>query len=132
MDRFAKRIRWPLVLREVEERRRVSPDMRRKLEGDLLQKTCPSGAIRIVLDERGEILTSLNLAHRIGRWRDTGQDLAFMIGGADGLAKPVRDKADLLLAFGSATWPHRLVRVMLMEQLYRAQETLAGNPYPRN
>ena len=84
------------------------------------------------MDERGRDLKSRELADRIGRWRDDGvQDLAFAIGGADGLSQAVRDRADLLLAFGRATWPHMLVRAMLAEQIYRAQTILSGHPYHR-
>ena len=86
----------------------------------------------MALDERGRDLTSVAFAERLGRWRDDGvRDLAFVIGGADGLAPAVRDRAALTLAFGRATWPHMLVRTMLAEQIYRAQTILTGHPYHR-
>ena len=87
------------------------------------------GAVRVVLDERGRDLGSVAFAARLGGWRDEGREIACVIGGAYGLTDAARASADLLLAFGSATWPHLLVRAMLVEQLYRAQEILAGRPY---
>lgn len=82
-----------------------------------------------MLDERGRDISSDALARALGRWRDDGQEIACVIGGAYGLTDAARASADLLLAFGTATWPHMLVRAMLAEQLYRAQEILAGRPY---
>ncbi len=86
----------------------------------------------VALDERGQMLTSPDLARQLAQWRDEGrQDAAFVIGGADGLAPALRDRADLLLSFGRMVWPHMLVRVMLAEQLYRAATILSGGPYHR-
>lgn len=83
------------------------------------------------MDERGKTLSSESFAEKLGEWRDQGRDIAFIIGGAGGLAPENKVGADLVLSFGAATWPHMLVRVMLVEQIYRAQEILAGNPYHR-
>ncbi|MEO0501203.1 MAG: 23S rRNA (pseudouridine(1915)-N(3))-methyltransferase RlmH [Pseudomonadota bacterium] len=92
----------------------------------------PTPAISVVLDERGQSLGSSALAQRIGRWRDDGmREARFLIGAADGHPDDVREGADLLLAFGNATWPHLLLRAMLAEQLYRAEMILAGHPYHR-
>lgn len=92
----------------------------------------PPADVTVVLDERGETLSSPALAERIAAWRDGGaRHLCFMIGDADGHPADVRARADLLLAFGPATWPHLLVRAMLAEQLYRAFSILAGHPYHR-
>ena len=86
----------------------------------------------MALDERGQMLSSPELAQRIADWRDAGrQDLAFVIGGADGLVPALRDRADLALSFGRLVWPHMLVRVMLAEQIYRAATILSGSPYHR-
>ena len=86
----------------------------------------------VALDERGRDLASADLAARIGAWRDEGvQEARFLIGAADGHDSEIRADADLLLAFGSATWPHLMVRAMLAEQLYRAEQILAGHPYHR-
>ena len=90
------------------------------------------GAVTVALDERGTALSSAGLAARLGAWRDGGvRELRFLVGAADGLSDAERAGADLLLAFGPATWPHLLVRAMLAEQLYRAMTILAGHPYHR-
>ena len=99
---------------------------------DALTSVIPDKAVTIILDERGENLDSATLAGRLGRWRDDGRPATiFIIGGDDGLAPSLRDKASLKLAFGEATWPHQLVRVMLLEQIYRAASILSGHPYHR-
>ncbi len=101
-------------------------------EAALLERALPAGATVVTLDERGQLLTSPEFATRIARWRDDGcQDLAFVIGGADGIAPGLRARADVSLSFGPMVWPHMLVRVMLAEQLYRAATILAGSPYHR-
>ena len=85
-----------------------------------------------MLDEHGENIDSVTLANRLAKWRDDGRPAAvFIIGGDDGLAPTLRDRASLKLGFGAATWPHQLVRVMLLEQLYRAVTILSGHPYHR-
>ena len=131
IERFSKRIQWPLEIREVEEKRNLSTPERIDSEARLLDAACPTGSVRVALDERGRTLASAELAERLGDWRDAGRDLAFLLGGADGLAPVLRDGADLVLSFGAATWPHMLARVMLVEQIYRCQEILAGHPYHR-
>jgi len=101
-------------------------------EAALLEKALPSGALLCVLDERGKVETSPDFASRLGGWRDMGRsDIAFVIGGADGIDKSLRGRADHALSFGKMVWPHMLVRVMLAEQLYRAASILAGGPYHR-
>ena len=132
-EHFAGRlIAWPLSLREVEPKKRVAPDKLKAIEAELLLAAIPDGATVIALDERGRQHSSVDLARRIGDWRDTATaDLVFVIGGADGLDDSVRARADLLLSLGAATWPHMLVRGMLAEQLYRSQQILAGHPYHR-
>lgn len=85
----------------------------------------------ILLDERGDSVTSAELSKRLAKLRDAGQDVAFVIGGADGTAPELKAKASFKLAFGQATWPHRLVRVLLAEQIYRALSIEAGSPYHR-
>lgn len=130
-DEFARRCQPALVLREVEEKR-AGPELKAR-EAKLLLDAIPTGARLVALDERGTVPGSREFADRLARWRDQGtQDLAFAIGGADGLDDSVRARADWLLAFGAMTWPHRLVRIMLAEQLYRAQTILAGHPYHRD
>ena len=119
VDRYLKRIRWPTRLTELPERGGKLPD--------------PLGnSVRIVLDERGSALTSIELAKKLEAWRESGKrEARFMIGAADGHEAGERDTADLLLSFGPATWPHLLVRAMLAEQLFRATSILANHPYHR-
>ncbi len=101
-------------------------------EADLLLRAVPGGALLVTLDERGRLLSSTEFAAQLARWRDEGrQDLAFFIGGADGLDPALRARADASISFGKMVWPHMLVRVMLAEQLYRAASILAGLPYHR-
>ena len=118
----------PLITHEVEDRRGGSPAG----EAALLRRACPEGAVMVALDERGVLLDSPGFAAKLTGWRDGGQrDLAFVIGGADGLADELRSDATMALSFGAMVWPHMLVRVMLAEQLYRAATILAGGPYHR-
>ncbi len=92
----------------------------------------PTGSARIVLDERGKDMGSSDFAHLLARWRDEGNaHAALLIGGADGWSHDMRDGAAAVLRFGSWTWPHRLVRVMAAEQIYRALSILAQSPYHR-
>ena len=99
----------------------------------MLLAAVPADAAVVALDESGQALSSRALAARIGRWRDDGRGcIAFLVGGADGLDDAVCARADLVLSFGKATWPHMLARAMLAEQLYRAQQILAGHPYHRD
>lgn len=101
-------------------------------EAELLSRAVPSGALIAVLDERGRVMSSPEFADQLAKWRDDGrQDVAFIIGGADGIAPALRDRADFALSFGRMVWPHMLVRVMLTEQLYRAASILSGAPYHR-
>jgi 23S rRNA (pseudouridine1915-N3)-methyltransferase len=93
----------------------------------------PPSSVTLVMDERGDTLTSEALAQRIERWQmQAVREIRFLIGGADGHGDDVRKNADLLFAFGPATWPHMLLRAMLAEQIYRAQMILAGHPYHRS
>jgi 23S rRNA (pseudouridine1915-N3)-methyltransferase len=86
----------------------------------------------IALDERGDSIGSTAFAGHLARWRDQGvENTIFAVGGADGLSPDLRGKAMLRIAFGAATWPHQMVRVMLLEQIYRAATILAGHPYHR-
>ncbi|MEM5521139.1 23S rRNA (pseudouridine(1915)-N(3))-methyltransferase RlmH [Sulfitobacter sp. AS59] len=101
-------------------------------EAALLRRVIPDGSLICVLDERGRVEPSPDFANRLGGWRDQGRgDIAFVIGGADGIAKELRNDADHALSFGKMVWPHMLVRVMLAEQLYRAASILSGGPYHR-
>ena len=118
----------------VEIRESRAPDAeRRKLEESIaIASVIPDGAAVVLLDERGDGLGSSAFADQLGRWRDAGEaSLVFVIGGADGLSNTLRERARITLNFGQATWPHQLVRIMLLEQLYRAVTILSGHPYHR-
>jgi 23S rRNA (pseudouridine1915-N3)-methyltransferase len=119
VERYLKRIAWPTKLSELAESGGAPP--------------APSlHSVTILLDEKGEQLGSLALARRLDAWRDGGKrEARFLIGGADGFDDRSRAGADLLLAFGQATWPHLLARAMLAEQLWRATSILANHPYHR-
>jgi 23S rRNA (pseudouridine1915-N3)-methyltransferase len=122
----------PPAIVEVEERRSLPPEQLKLREGELILGALPAGVPFVALDERGTQWSSRALAKRIAAWRDQGgSQLVFAIGGADGLHRAVLDRADEILALSSMTWPHLLVRGMLLEQLYRAQQILAGHPYHR-
>mgnify|MGYP001791879814 CR=1 FL=1 len=117
--RYEKRLTWPVRLTELPEIGGRHPDP---------QIPCKT----VLLDERGKTMGSEDFAHLLGRWRDDGlREARFVLGAADGHSKEDRAQADLLLAFGPATWPHLMARAMLMEQLYRATSILAGHPYHR-
>ncbi len=131
-EEYARRMTWPLTLKEVECKKRTPPDELKRLEADLLLAAVPNAAMIVALDERGTTLSSERFAERLGVWRDLGVgDVAFLIGGADGHGDAVGKRADLMLALGPMTWPHLMVRAMIAEQLYRAQQILAGHPYHR-
>jgi 23S rRNA (pseudouridine1915-N3)-methyltransferase len=131
-DHYAGRISGTFDLREVEEKRRLPDKERKRSEGSLLLKVVPDGATVVVLDERGKSLSSIDFAKKISVWQDDGvRDLFFLIGGADGHADYVLQRANFKLSLGSLTWPHLLVRGMLAEQIFRAQSILSGHPYHR-
>ena len=118
----------PLTEHEVEDKKNAGM----AAEAELLARVVPQGAVLVTLDERGKLLTSPEFATQLARWRDAGrQDVAFVIGGADGIDPSLRAKADFSISFGQMVWPHMLVRVMLAEQLYRAANILSGGPYHR-
>jgi 23S rRNA (pseudouridine1915-N3)-methyltransferase len=117
---------------EIRESRAQEASKRMIEESIVLANVIPERAAIVVLDERGENLDSAALAAQLGKWRDSGRPAtAFIIGGDNGIAPGLRDKATLRVAFGAATWPHQLIRIMLLEQIYRATCILAGHPYHR-
>ncbi|MCK1738008.1 23S rRNA (pseudouridine(1915)-N(3))-methyltransferase RlmH [Bradyrhizobium sp. 138] len=121
-----------LSVYEVAESRARDTATRMTEEAAAISVHIPEKSILVALDERGQNLESTVFARHLGRWRDEGAGhTIFVIGGADGLSPELRRKAKLAIAFGSATWPHQMVRVMLLEQLYRAATILAGHPYHR-
>jgi 23S rRNA (pseudouridine1915-N3)-methyltransferase len=132
-DHYVQRLRWPLTLHEVEARGRLNGDALKREEADRLLAAVPDGALIIALDETGKTLSSRGFADWISTAMDDGVgDLALVIGGADGLDARVLKRARLTLSLGRITWPHLLVRGLLAEQLYRAQQIIAGHPYHRD
>jgi 23S rRNA (pseudouridine1915-N3)-methyltransferase len=135
-DRAAKTGR-ALGIRDIEiievKDSRARDTERRVLEESIaLRSVIPDGAVIIALDARGDNLSSESLAAHLRAWSRAGRATAFFaIGGADGLGEAIRQPADLTLAFGPWTWPHQLVRIMLLEQIYRAFTILTGHPYHR-
>jgi 23S rRNA (pseudouridine1915-N3)-methyltransferase len=118
----------------VEIRESSAPQAERRMleESVALANLIPDGAVTVILDEKGDNLDSATLAADLRTWCDTSRPVVvFAIGGPDGLAPQIKKRANIVLAFGRATWPHQLVRIMLLEQLYRATTILAGHPYHR-
>jgi 23S rRNA (pseudouridine1915-N3)-methyltransferase len=121
-----------LEIREIPESRARDPAARIAEEAAAISAAIPEGSALVALDERGDNLDSARFARHLGNWRDDQlASTIFAIGGADGLSPELRRKAKLRVAFGSATWPHQMVRVMLLEQIYRAVTILSGHPYHR-
>jgi len=116
---------------EIAESRAREPQRRMLEESIALANVIPKDAATVLLDPRGETVDSNAFTKRLRGWNDGGRDIVFLIGGADGLAPTLSDQADLHLAFGALTWPHQLVRIMLLEQIYRATTILSGHPYHR-
>jgi 23S rRNA (pseudouridine1915-N3)-methyltransferase len=117
---------------EIRESRADSVARRMVEESIAIANVIPERAATVLLDERGENVSSASFAGHLQTWRGASRPAAvFIVGGADGLAPALRERADLSVAFGAATWPHQLVRIMLLEQLYRAVTILTGHPYHR-
>ncbi|MDU6832794.1 MAG: 23S rRNA (pseudouridine(1915)-N(3))-methyltransferase RlmH [Bradyrhizobium sp.] len=121
-----------LDLHELPESRARDAATRISEEAAAIAALIPDRSVLVCLDERGQNIDRASLAAQIGRWRDEGVPAAvFVIGGADGLSPELRRRAKLGVAFGAATWPHQIVRVLLFEQIYRTATILAGHPYHR-
>jgi 23S rRNA (pseudouridine1915-N3)-methyltransferase len=122
----------PPAIVELEVKQRLPPGLLKSREAELIFAALPAPATLVALDARGAQCSSRDFADRLAAWRDRGiAELAFAIGGAEGLGDAVLDRAAATLSLGAMTWPHLLVRGMLLEQLYRAQQILAGHPYHR-
>lgn len=120
LERYMKRVTWPTKVTELPESGGKGPP------------DAPTGGVTVLLDEKGKQLTSMEFAKILENWRDGGKrECRFLVGGADGFDDTQRDEADLLIAFGKATWPHLMARAMLAEQLWRATSIIAGHPYHR-
>jgi 23S rRNA (pseudouridine1915-N3)-methyltransferase len=119
VERYLRRIAWPVKVTELPEKASNVPAL-------------PASSVAVALDERGQSLSSIELAKKLELWRDGGKrEARFLIGAHGGHDEEQRRSADLLLSFGAATWPHLLVRAMLAEQLFRATSILANHPYHR-
>ena len=119
VDRYVKRINWPVKITELPDRGGTMPQPERNSR-------------LVLLDEKGAQMSSAEFAAMLGNWRDEGvSEARFCIGAADGFTEEARASADRLIAFGKATWPHLVTRAMLAEQLYRAISILANHPYHR-
>ena len=139
-DRYAKRATQTgralglkaIEVIEIRESRADEAAKRMLEEAIAIANVIPPGAAVVLLDIKGENRDSDQLAAQLSAWRaNDSPAVVFIIGGADGFAPSLRDKANLRLSFGAATWPHQLVRVMLLEQIYRATTILTGHPYHR-
>lgn len=125
---YLKRMNWQVSLKEIDTPKGATS----AVEAPLILKHIPDHALVIALDERGETYSSPDFSHKLQQWKEqTGGEIIFLIGGADGFDNTVRQRAKSLMSFGKQTWPHMLVRVMLLEQIYRAQQIAAGHPYHR-
>ena len=117
---------------EIAESRARDTQRRMIEESIALATIIPKDAATVLLDPRGETIDSNKFTGRLRAWNDSGRDVAFVIGGPDGLAPTLSDQSALHLAFGALTWPHQLVRILLLEQIYRATTILSGHPYHRD
>ena len=117
---------------EIKESRARDAARRMLEESIAIANIIPDGAVIAILDQHGENMSSGVLAARLQEWRGQHKPaVVFVIGAADGLAPSLREKANLAIGFGAATWPHQLIRIMLLEQVYRAVTILTGHPYHR-
>lgn len=132
--RYQKQLSWSLEIIEKEPKKPNAPVLQRMAEEAQLLLSAAEGAqVKIALDERGKTFTSPQFASKLAGWQEEGlTDIAFFIGGADGLAASLLAQCELKLAFGQMVWPHQMVRLMLVEQLYRASSILSGHPYHRD
>lgn len=130
LQTYEKRLKHRVLWEEYDVKKKSSGDALKKAEASLLLQKIPDQAFVLALDEQGKNLTSADFAHYLlENVYDVGKPLFILIGGAEGLAPEVRHRADLLLSLGRMTWPHMLVRPLIIEQLYRAQQIIAGHPY---
>ena len=127
---YLKRLTPALQVYSLDGRHKLPPAERIQREGELIIQKIPAKAMVIICDEKGKNMTSIQFANNIVA--PNPRNLCFIIGGAYGLSESVRNRADAEISFGSSTWPHLMVRVMLLEQLYRAQQILVGHPYHKD
>jgi len=129
-EEYQKRLPWDVTIKILSSKKNLPSAKQKEEEAGILLAAVPKGAVVIVLDERGKTPTSAEFAKQISNWQGRGQtSLAFLIGGAEGHGEAVLTRADYKLSLGAMTWPHKFVRAMLTEQLYRAYTILEGHPY---
>jgi len=129
---YLKRMKTPVIIREFEVKKNLSGDELKRAESKLFLDEMPTDRTVIALDERGKNLSSHEIVNKIESFQMVGtKNLVFLIGGANGHDESIRAQANLLLSFGKATWPHMMVRTMVLEQIYRAYSILDGHPYHR-
>ncbi len=125
--------RWKIEIKEFPESRAQTSELRKKEEAQKLLSSIEDSTVIIALDERGDMLSSQQIAHFIQHKENESQNhLCFIIGGPDGLSASLRERANQLWALGKATWPHQIVRFLLMEQIYRSQTIIVGHPYHKD
>ena len=132
MAEYGKRLPWKIDIKEFDVKSGASDDTLKEKEAQLLLKAIPESSYVIALDERGKALSSRDFAKLLQEKEQNGQQVTFLIGGADGLSDSAKTRSNTLISFGIQTWPHKLVRIMLMEQLYRAYTILTNHPYHRD
>ncbi|QDH13473.1 23S rRNA (pseudouridine(1915)-N(3))-methyltransferase RlmH [Formicincola oecophyllae] len=130
-ERYRTRLSPKLTVTELPQGRGSAGEIKRR-EGEALLAACPDDALLVALDMGGPVRSSEKLAVDLERWRASGRPLCFAIGGAEGFDQPVLSRADAVLTLGPLTWPHMLVRILLAEQIYRAQAIATGHPYHRS
>ena len=129
---YQKRLPWKVVIKEGDAKKGLKGTALQQVETDLLLGWCPPKAYKIALDERGKAMDSVAFSAKLQQLQEQGvSELCFLIGGADGHTEQLRQESDMLLSFGHMVWPHKMVRVMLMEQLYRAYTIAIGHPCHR-
>ncbi len=129
-EEYSSRLKWSLTIHEVESKITNDPKKQQDEENKLILSRLDTKSFIIALDERGDGLRSLDFSQTLEKFRNNGEDrLTFLIGGAMGFNDEIRNRANILMSFGQQTWPHMMVRVMLLEQIYRAQQIMAGHPY---
>ena len=127
-DEYKKRIKCEINLIELKTKQQNSIEEQKKFEADLLLKTRNKNNKLIVLDERGKIISTIDFQNLINKFKIDG-DIDIIIGGSDGLTEEVRNQADFVMSFGKMVFPHLMVRVMIIEQLYRVYTLNNGHPY---
>ncbi len=129
---YVKRTRWPIDIREFEDKKNLPDLLKKEAESTLLAHAVPPDTKIVLLDEKGEEPDSRAFAEMIKKYRDGGFNIAFLIGGANGHADFLKKQADKVISFGRMTMPHLLARVVLAEQIYRAKTILGGHPYHKD